>query len=333
MKKIIFLALVIAGVVATAGAAQAVTVYEKNGLTYKIKGDWQIQLRQDPGEDQNLEVEYDDLELKNTIEYDLQNGLRAIGQLDIGFKNAADAKTTEFPDGNDETVEIDDGPHLEEAYLGFGYKGFELVYGKTVSAADEFGIEGFIEAPVTEDAFNEAGAEDGDDLIKVSAEIAMINIIVAHELEAENESSENGSFTDVFLGAEFYGVSLGAAYQTLTPAGADDSIDTWGLSAAYDAKLVEIAADYSVASQDDIDTDLTVWNVFVSVPIKPVTLGAGYQLATVDVGGDEEDVASWCVNAVYKFPAQKNVSIFAEIANSDEDDSDMGYLVGTRIKF
>ncbi|MFT6470599.1 MAG: hypothetical protein ACJAZ4_001025, partial [Neptuniibacter pectenicola] len=41
-------------------------------------------------------------------------------------------------------------------------------------------------------------------------------------------------------------------------------------------------------------------------------------------------------NVVYKFPAQKNVSVFAEITNRDDDagtDYELDVLAGMRIKF
>jgi hypothetical protein len=77
--------------------------------------------------------------------------------------------------------------------------------------------------------------------------------------------------------------------------------------------------------------------VFVAVPIKPVTLGAGY--VTLDPDNEaEEDITGWYANVIYKVPTAKNIRLFAEVADSDEKDSDgedfdMGYLVGLRIKF
>ena len=128
-KVLLFAAALLFVSVSTSFAA---TVVEKDDFTYKIKGDWQIQLRQDPGVDQELDVEYDDLELKNSIEYKIDDNLSAFGQLDFGFKNAADK---------------DDDPHLEEAYVGISYQDFSLSVGKMGNAADEFGVEAAYEEP------------------------------------------------------------------------------------------------------------------------------------------------------------------------------------------
>ncbi len=303
-----------------AGVAQSATVFDQDGFTYKIKGDLQVQLRQDVGDDQNLDVEYDDLELKNSVEYDLGNGLSAFGQLDFGFKDAAEDDAP--------------GPELEEAYLGFAYDKFSILVGKTDSSADEFGIEGTIEGNNCETyAFPE---DNGDDLIRAEADFDVVKVVVAHEIKAEGEDSENGSFTDIFVGAEFVGFEVGAAYQTYKDDSSDDSTNTYGVSLAYDAKVVYVGADYSLADNKEDNEELTVWNVFVSVPVMDTTkIGAGYIFNELDSdnASDDYELEGWYVNAAYKFPKQKNVSVFAEVADDDGEDSDMGYLVGMRVKF
>jgi predicted porin len=319
MKKIV-LGIVITAIVAASGSVHAATVLKKDNFTYKISGDYQIQFRQDPGIDQDLDVEYDDLELKNHVSYKLNESMTAFGQLDFGFKNAADKS-------ND-----DEGPHLEEAYVGFKLSDIKLFVGKTNSAGDKFGIQGTKETIVADDGFDEYGATSGDDLIGMSAKFGdLFKVVATHEIEADSEKSDdNGTFYDIFVSAEFSGVALGAAYQNFEAAGSSDETTIWGIQISYDAGFASLAADYSLAD-DDVD-QVAIWNLFVAVPIKPVTLGAGY--VTLDPDNDaEEDITGWYANAIYKIPAAKNVRLFAEIADSDEEDHDMGYLVGCRIKF
>ena len=61
MKKLL---LAVAVSTVAAGSVNAATVYEKDGFTYKLNGDFQIQFRQATGFDERAEVEYDDMELK-----------------------------------------------------------------------------------------------------------------------------------------------------------------------------------------------------------------------------------------------------------------------------
>ncbi len=310
-----FVSKMILALIATAlvaSSASAATVYEKDGFKYQIKGDWQIQLRQDAGDDQHLDVEYDDLEIKNTISYDLGNNLSAFGQLDFGGKKAADEDAKYM--------------HLEEAYVGLAYQDYSILMGKTTSAADEFGVySGMEDYGTDEEAFEGHGEESGDDLIKAEASIEMVSIIAAYEVEAENEVSEDTSFYDIFVSAEFAGFELGAAFQNI------DDADTiiYGVSIAYDAKIVWVGADYSIA---DVDGDeYTVWNIAASVPVtEKTTITAGFNMNDSDVDGYEE-VSEYYANVQHKL--HKNVKVFAEVGNSDEDDSDMGYMAGMQIKF
>lgn len=308
MKKLILASAILA---ATAGTANAATIYEGNGLTYKLKGDWQIQLRQDVGDDQNLDVEFDDLELKNSIVYDLNNGMKAFGQVDFGFKDAAEDKK--------------DGSKLEEAYVGLDFGNVAVSVGKRDFATDEFGVDAQYEDTLSEDGFDAQGT-DGDDLIRVDANLNGLTLIASYELDAEGESSENGESLDLFVATEMAGLELSAAYQNMKANTNADSVDTWGVAAAYDAGIATIAADFSTV--DDVQDQ---YNLVGALPVNKstkVVLG----MTNVDPENGD-DVTEWYANVTYKFPTQKNVSAFAEIADTDADNVDMGYLAGLRIKF
>ena len=313
MKKLILAAAVAA--VATS-SVNAATIYEGKGLTYKLKGDWQVQLRDNASKTKDAEVEFDDLELKNSIAYDLGNGLTAFGQLDFGFKDAAEDKQ--------------DGSDLEEAYVGLDFGGVAVSVGKTNNAADEFGVEGAYEHNPSEDAFDAAGRTDGDDLIRLDVEGENFTIVASTELEAEGEDSADTSTFEVFGATKVGGVELAAAYQTID-GGTGSDVDVWGVSAATKLGSVALAADYS--TRDTGSEDLDVYNVVAKFKASKTT--------TFAVGVTEEEVSSSVdatqiyANVTYKFPTQKNVSVFAEIADIDEDgkDLDMDVLAGMRIKF
>ncbi|MBB1488388.1 porin [Oceanospirillum sediminis] len=308
MKKLILASAIMAITAATANAA---TIYEGNGLKYEIKGDWQIQLRQDAGEDENPDVEFDDLEIKNSITYDLQNGLIAFGQLDFGFKDEAEDKR--------------EGSKLEEAYVGLAYEQVAVSIGKRDLASDEFGVEAAYENTLSEDGFDRQGT-DGDDVIRVDATLGMVNLIASVELDAEGESSENGEAFDIFAATEFSGLELAAAYQTRKENTDADSVDTWGVSAAYDAGVVKVGADYT-----DVEDTEEQYNLVAIVPVAKTTKVA---VGAVNVEPEQgDDVTEWYANVTYTFPAQKNVSAFAEIADTDEDNVDAGFLTGLRVKF
>ena len=326
MKKL----LLAAAVSVAAGSANAATVYENGGLTYKVNGDFQIQFRQATGheDDNRAEIEYDDLELKNFVSYDLGNDLTAFGRLDFGFKDAAE--------------DDENGSNLEEAFVGLKYGVASVSFGKQNFASDEFGIEEAIEVEtIDEDRFDDTGT-DGDDTIRVDVELDKVYFAASHEMDAsDDDDGIDGEFYDLFVATDLAGLELAAAYQLWNPVDLDDSVGTWGLSASYNFGFMNLAADYSVSDWSDVGTweeeDMTQYNVAAVFPVASTTdvaLGMGNK----DSDAWEEDITEWYANVTYKFPAHKNVSVFAEIAQSDEeyadgDDAELGFLAGMRVKF
>lgn len=319
--------LVLAAFLAVAGSAQAATVFKKENFTYKIKGDWQIQFRKDYGDDdQDLDVEYDDLEIKNYVAYKLNENLTAFGELDFGFKNAAD-KSNE-----------DEDPHLEEAYLGIKFNDVKFMVGKTDSAGDEFGVEEAVEAIIAEDCFDEYGAAKGDDLVKIEAKFAeMVTVVASYEISADSEKSdENGEFYDIFVSLDIQNFSVGAAFQNMEEYGSNEDFNIWGIQASYDAGFASLGVDYSATDAEDAwgpNSDIGILNVAVTVPVETFTFGGGYVLETYD-DDSKDDINGWYLNVIYKFPSAKKVSLFAEVGGTDEENHDeIGYLAGMRIKF
>ncbi|WP_428607582.1 porin [Sedimenticola sp.] len=294
-----------------AQASNAATIYEKNGLSFKMKGDWQIQLRDNASKSKDLDVEFDDLEIKNTITYDLGDDLQAFGQLDFSFDSAAENKQS--------------GDKLEEAYLGVKSGGIAFRVGKMNTSGDEFGIEAAYEKPagMHEDQF-EANKDAGDDVLRVDAEFGNVFVSASHEIEAKGSTSQGDSATDLFIRANFNALSVAAAYQTY-----DNNADSWGVSATYDAGFAKLGADYSISDIDGSNLDESTLNLVAKFKASQNTsLALGY----VSVDDDVNRQDAWYANATYRLPAQKNISLFAEISDSDAGD-EMDVLTGVQIKF
>ncbi|MDY7116475.1 porin [Halomonas sp. SSL-5] len=325
MKKL----LLAAAVAVASGSAHAATIYQEGGFEYKLNGDFQVQLRQKSGDDKDPDIEFDDLELKNYVSYQLNDDMTAFGRVDFGFKDAA----------NDED-DADSGD-LEEAYLGMAFGGTSISVGKQNFAGDEFGIEEAIELHSKEDRFD-AVSTDGDDVIRIDSELGNVYLAASYELESEGNDSENGEAFDLFASTEFGGLELAAAYQEWKEN--DETIDTWGVSAAYGFGILTLAADYSESDSDldnyYVDSDnnrlsnaeqYNLAAVFAAAETTDIAIGMT-ETSYDDLVGDD-DVTEWYANVTYAFPAHKNVTVFAEIADTDEENADVGYLAGMRIKF
>lgn len=306
-----------------ANSAQAVTIYEDEKMSFDIKGDWQIQLRDDHKNTTDMDVEYDDLELKNSIVYKLNENLKAFGQLDFGFKDAAEGKQS--------------GDDLEEAYIGLQFNNVKVAIGKMDLAGDEFGIEKAYEQGLDGDQFD-AVTTSGDDVIRLDADLENYRLAISHELESDGNDSADGEATDVFLGAGFGALSLAAAWQNYQANGSTYDDETWGLSAEYDADFVTVGVDHSstdFGNPASPDADLTNLAATFSVA-KNTKISVGYIM--VDSSAANADKDEWYLNATYKFASQKNVSVFAEVGEVDDEANaakydDMNMLVGMRIKF
>jgi predicted porin len=320
MKKLL-LAVAVSSV--AAGSASAATIYEKDGFTYKLNGDFQVQMRQAIGNDERAEVEYDDLELKNYVSYDLGNNLAAFGRLDFGFKNAAEKN--------------ENGSNLEEAYVGLKYNVVSFSFGKQNFASDEFGIEEAYEIKtIDEDRFDDTGTK-GDDTLRVDLELDNVYVALSHEMDARDDGAGiDGEYYDVFVATDIADLTLAAAYQVNNPAGSADSRDTYGVSASYDFGFMNLAADYSVTDDNNTDFETKQYNIAAVFGVASTTdVAVGMGNKDSDENGFK-DITEWYANVTYKFPQAKNVSVFAEVANSDLEENgkevDMGMLAGLRVK-
>jgi predicted porin len=320
MRKVMF-ALIATALVVT--GAQAATIVEQNGFQYDLSGDLQIQLRQDQGNDQEFDVEFDDLEIKNSISYELDNGLSAFGQLDFSFNSAAESDTTVVEVVDDtylDTLSLNAGA-LEEAYVGLAYQNYSILMGKTTSAGDDFGVSVAMETYGQDDAFDAYGPVSGDDLIKAAADFDTVSVLAAYEIEAEGENSEDVPFFDILVSTDIAGLEAAVAYRQVDA----NELATYGISLAYDAEVVWVGADYSVIDYAD---DAYVYNIAAVVPVaEATTVGAGYNY--IDEVGSE--VSAYYLNVQHML--HNNVKVFAEIGDTDEDDVDMGYLAGLQVKF
>ncbi len=298
------------------GSASAATIYENNGFKYVLKGDWQVQLRQKIGEDKGADMEFDDLELKNRVTYSLSDSLSAFGQLDYSFDK----------EGNNAGSDAADGGRLEEAYLGLDFGDVVLRFGKQNYSTDEFSVEKVYETVVEDDAFD-LNDDAGDDVIRVDADFDGVFVSVSTDIKAEgNSSSDNNQSFDVFVSTSIGDADFAAGYQHYQEVG-QSTVDAWGVSAVFDAGFATFGADYS-----SVEDTADVYNLVAVIPVAATTkVALGIQNLEAEVSSD--DVNGWYANITHQFEGQKNVSMFAEVSDTDEDNADPGYLAGMRLKF
>ena len=300
MKKLI-LATAIAGLIASS-VATAATVYEKDDLALTVNGDYQVQIYQEIGDDEDYNVDYDDLELKFGAKYTLSNGMTAFGQLDLDWKDQGD--------GSDDDI-------VDEAYVGLKMGGFTTSLGRQYWGSDDFGVEKAYEMNGGT-AFDYAST-GGNDTIKFGYESARFNATLSHEFQESGDEEA----TDLMLTTKLGRANVGLAYQEYQPVAGADTVDTTGIMASFDIGRTNVGIDYSTNDYADYT------NAAVSFPIRGRTTGAiGATLVSPDVG---DDATQWYLNATHKL--HNNVSVFAEIGDNDVDNTDIGYLTGMQVTF
>lgn len=323
MKKLTLATAV--ALLATAGTANAaITMYEKDNFTYTLKGDVQIQLLDQSGIDTDIDVNYDDAELKHGFAYDLGNGTTAFAQVDFDYR----------------------GESSQEAYVGMDFGNFKFWYGKTDYVTDAFGVEKNIDVVnVAGDTFVETGS---DDLLLVQFKAGPATIGLSHDLSVgEVAYDDDGDIltpsiivdeltsTDLNVSVPVGPVDLGFAYQDLSAL--DDDHQTAALSGKFAMGPVSLGLSYSASDGEISGADYDASNIHavVTFPVAPTTKASiGIDLYDLEVEGEDDyEQESWYANVTYKFPTAKNVSVFAEVADTDIEDYDVGYLVGMRVQF
>ena len=104
--------------------------------------------------------------------------------------------------------------------------------------------------------------------------------------------------------------------------------DTSVTSNAFNAMALDILG-YTLDSMEDTADVYNLVAVFPVAATSKVAIG----LQNKDEEGAATDITGWYANVTYKFQEQKNVSLFAEIADTDKANSDLGYLAGMQFKF
>ncbi|MGH1543886.1 MAG: porin [Arenicella sp.] len=310
-NKHVNLTLTAGAIIASLGMATHAQAYDlvknDNGLTLQMKGDYEIQLRKRTGEGDSLEMDYDDLEIKFHVSQAFDNGISAFGVLEADFKREGDG-------GANKTIDA--------GFVGLDFGNFEIGFGKTDYATDNFSVEADYEMGPGDgfDQFNDAG----NDLIFGNFGNKTYKVYFSTDLAEEGEEGvKDESSVDLVAQINVAGLSLAFGYQDFKEDGNSESIDTVG--ARVKGKMGSVG--YGIAYTTNDTTD----QIDLSLKSK---LGGKLSgaIGFSDVSPAEGDSTSyWYANLTHSFSS--NVKTFAEIGGNNADDSETGYLAGLRVRF
>lgn len=304
------------------------TLFQIDNFTYELEGDLQIQLLKDSGVDEDLDIDYDDGELRSLLTYELNDGVEVFGRLDIEL-------------AKNDTVE------REEAYVGLEYEQSRMWMGTGNYATDDFGVEKNIDVGgISGDAFP-AGASS--DVLYFEHSAPFARVALSHDLQVDDDLSS----TDLFIAIPLDEVELEFAFQRASGLELDgegengeevslqSNADTVGIAARFDWKRANLALAYSAVDFDRVPGVVKNLNLALAYPIEE-NLKLNLGLEVVDGSDsaqnldDMTDYWLWYVNAVREFPQAEGLSAFVEIGRIDAEDTpgiDLGYLAGLRLNF
>lgn len=289
-----------------AGGSSAVTLHKDQDFTLRLDGDFQVQLLQAPGSDQEPGLDYDDLALKFGARYNVESDISAFGQLDMDWKKQGD--------GSDDDV-------VDEAFVGISIAKLTIALGRMPWGSDAMHAEQAIEF----DAGSAYADTAGTDTVQLSFTAADVVAVLSAELEEAGDESA----TDLHISTAIAGMDIAVAYQSYQPsqddseASAGEKTDTLGFYVHLEHGPAAFGFDYSS------NTALSAINASLSTAISSKTRAAiGATHLSPDQGDDE---IHWYANLRHKL--HKQVSAFVEIGNSNLSDSELGLVSGMRIKF
>ncbi|USH03334.1 porin [Grimontia kaedaensis] len=346
MKKTI-LAMAVPALLA-AGAVNAATVYDQDGVTVTIGGAAEVQIIQEyefNQQDVDLDVRLDDGELNFGIDVAVSESLTALGYFD--FEN--------------------EGGSVKNTELWAGFKGDfgQLTAGRMYTFWDDTNINEDIELGL--EGVDSSLPASGNDVIKYRYDGDAFWFGVAHNLKQNGSEEEtfkdvsgnlvrevtvnNATHTDAGVGTSFAGVDLAAYFIAAekTPTVNDtknDKIksDAFQVSAVYNVDAFTVGASYTdfeqkTAGAQDKDKSGHYVELLAGYGVGDFQYYLGYNFGEND---DNSEGSNIYANATYKM--HSNVKTYVELGWAEKKDASgntnakdygdaTGFLVGMEVKF
>ncbi|OAJ95652.1 porin [Vibrio bivalvicida] len=340
MKK----TLVALSVLMAATSAQAIELYNQDGVTVNMTGDVEVRYKKDIGKDQNTKQEIDDADFGFDTRYAVNDDLQVGAFLEFSGDNSDRA--------NDKTS-------VGNVYVGFYHTSYgDLKIGKLDTQMDDAGIGNDYLFGVNS-FFNDSnfGGEEAIryDLDTGSFYMGLGLIQDKHEAQA---IGKDGHYFDVKLGyrvADFDFTAFvadaelkGKVLNNVVTLDKDETlmalevryagVENLNLELGY----YTVDTDFRTGGSTDVDTiafaaDYTwdKWNF--AGGYSHTDYSDNYTIGTLNDAKDAvtyakaEDFGQWFLNAGYGIAP--NTTVYVEIGDNDKANSDLGYGIGVKATF
>ncbi|MEF1253424.1 MULTISPECIES: porin [unclassified Vibrio] len=322
MKK----TLVALSVLAAASSAQAIELYNQDGVTVNLSGDVEVRYLKDIGVDQITKQEIDDADFGFDTRYAVNDDFQVGAFLEFSGDNDDRAK------GNSSVGNV---------YFGFYHNAYgTLKVGKLDTQLDDAGIGSDYLFGVNS-FFNDASF-GGDEAVRYDYDNGSFyaGLGLIQDKHDEDAIGEDGHYFDAKVGYRVADFDFTVFYGDAELKGVDSD------SVALNKEETLIAGEIRYAGIENLNLELGYYKVDTkesgaSSDVDTLAVAADYTWNKVTFAGgfsttDYSDAATkdfdqWFLNAGYGIAP--NTTVYVEIGDNDKDNTDLGYGVGIKASF
>ncbi|MDW6016622.1 porin [Vibrio plantisponsor] len=307
-------------VFAAAGSAQAIELYNQDGVTVQLKGDIEVRYKKTTDKEDNLKQEIDDADIGFDTRYQVNDDFQIGGYIEYSG-DSSDRTQGTVANGN--------------TYVGFYSNTFgSLKFGKLDTVMDDAGIGNDYMFGISS-FFGDDLDFGGEEAVRYDYDAGAFYFSLGYNQDEYNNHVYNrDSYFDAKVGARVAGFDFTVFHGQADVDGASvagtDDISLTGVEVRYggienlNLEFGYYATDLGYGDEGDTfgvaaDYTMDAWSFSFGVS------NTDFDLAS------EEDFTAWFVNAGYGIAP--NTTLYAEIGGTDEDNTETAYGFGVKAFF
>ena len=307
-----------------ATSAQAIEIYNNEGVTVDLSGDIEVVYVKGFDKDSDFEQQIQDADFGFDVRYAMND------EVSFGGYWEFDGASSDVTSGKNTSAEVGD------VYVAFYTQTYGSVkFGRTCGALDDAGVGSDYQFGVS--SFFENGSDFcADEMVRYDIDTGMFyaTASLAQDKKEQDSLGKDGAYYDLKLGARVadfdFTAYFGDAEMKATAVTAEDSI--WALEARFSGvENLNLELGYYATSMETgpVKVDADTIAFAADYTIDAITIGAGYSIADSD--NDANDADNWFVNAGYGFAP--NTTGYIEVGGTDQKNTDTGVAVGVKASF
>ncbi|ODP98611.1 hypothetical protein BZG00_03220 [Salinivibrio kushneri] len=327
MKKTI-LAMAVPALLAAGSASASINLYDAEGVKVDLSGAAEVQYMQEIGNDKDGMWRLDDGDIAVNTEVAISPKMSALAGMSFEFE--------------DESTDAGSNSGVENKELFVGFKGDtfgQVTFGRQYLLSDDIGITKDYELSIS--SFDGTEATHGAQVAKYVYDNGTVygGISTRQDSDGNDDGSAELSIIDARLGYRVADFDMRGYYYKADDVGADKpasstdvtayqfeveyaGIENVGLAASYgngEAERVVGGAEVADTDYFSLAADYTMGNT---------TFAAGWDRQDPKEG---DNVNGYYANVTYAL--HSNAKVYAEIGDTNADNSDLGYVAGMEVKF